>query len=67
MGLESWFTPQKGFMKDSGKKILSQVKVTNSLLMVLYIKASIKMVSQMDMENIYGKMVKFIKVNGSMA
>jgi hypothetical protein len=53
-------------MKDNGAKILSQVKVINSLLMGLYIKDSIKMVNQMDMENIYGKMVKFIKVNGLM-
>jgi hypothetical protein len=54
-------------MKDSGKKILSRVKAMNSLLMVPYIKVSIKMVSQMDMENIYGKMAKFMKVNGLMA
>jgi len=51
-------------MKDNGAKILSQAKAINSLLMGLYIKDSIKMVNQMDMENIYGKMAKFIKANG---
>lgn len=64
MVLESWYIILNDFTKDSGKKILNQVKDINNLLMVLSIKDNIKMENQTDMENIYGKMGKSMKANG---
>ena len=51
-------------MKVSGKTILNKVKGMKNSLIYQFIMAHIKKENRMGMENINGKTVKIIKVNG---
>ncbi len=53
-----------GSMKDNGKTTWKKEKDMQDLLILQFIKVHIRKANHMDMENMNGKMVKFIKDNG---